>query len=180
MTAIWDDAFGYIAKGNIAPLFVGEFGISSMSSYEGKAGTWFKTFVKYIVDNFLSWTFWALNPNSGDTGGLLDNDWVSVVQWKLDQIKPMCAPLINDPMGVTEATVSPVLKHGKVRVKNGIVRVDAGWKSGGRLELVDCHGRVVRSANEASLALGNLAAGIYFANVVIDDRVGPSVRIAVQ
>jgi len=23
----------------------------------------------------VSWTFWSWNPNSGDTGGILNNDW---------------------------------------------------------------------------------------------------------
>ena len=35
-----------------------------------------------------SWTYWSLNPNSGDTGGILKDDWVSVQQWKLDLLTP--------------------------------------------------------------------------------------------
>ena len=37
------------------------------------------------------WTFWALNPNSGDTGGLLKDDWVSVNQAKYNLLKPYLA-----------------------------------------------------------------------------------------
>jgi len=34
-------------------------------------------FLAYIQQKRLSWTFWSLNPNSGDTGGILLDDWTT-------------------------------------------------------------------------------------------------------
>lgn len=41
-----------------------------------------------IVENGLHQTFWVLNPNSGDTGGLLLDDWVTWDQTKYNLLKP--------------------------------------------------------------------------------------------
>lgn len=180
MEAIWDDAFGYIAKENIAPLFVGEFGISSLSGYEGKAGTWLKTFVKYMAANFFSWTFWALNPNSGDTGGMLSNDWVTVVQWKLDEVKSLCTPLINTPMPIKEGKPSSAKKHSVAHVKNQMLTFGDGPVPGARLDLVNLGGKVVRSADGSSLSLEHIAAGIYTAVLYSDRTIGQTERIVVR
>jgi len=81
MPAIWDDHYGYIRNQSGAAVVVGEWG----GNIEGKNGIWMNAFVNYLkskkmTDNFL----WCLNPNSGDTGGLLANDWVTPIQNKLD------------------------------------------------------------------------------------------------
>ena len=55
---------------------------------------WFDNFLEYMSTDY-SWTFWCLNPNSQDTGGILQDDWVSVEQWKLDALEPYLAPLIE-------------------------------------------------------------------------------------
>jgi endoglucanase len=180
MEAIWDNAFGYIAKENMAPLLVGEFGISSMESYQGTAGVWFKTFVKYLIDNVISWTFWALNPNSGDTGGMLDNDWVSEVQWKLDEVKPMCAQLINQPMGVRRTTASPVLKHYGIHLNRNAILFDGEWKSGVFIDLINLQGETIRSAKGSSLSLDHIGAGTYFVAIRDKFRVEQTQRITLQ
>jgi endoglucanase len=96
LPGIWDKFFGYLHKGGQSHLLVGEFGIRDAASAEGKAGVWFDEFLKYMGKDY-SWTFWCLNPNSGDTGGLLTSDWVTPEQWKLDKLKPYMAPLIGKP-----------------------------------------------------------------------------------
>jgi endoglucanase len=180
MEVIWDNAFGYIAKENIAPLLVGEFGISSMDSYQGKAGVWLKTFVKYLIDNVISWTFWALNPNSGDTGGMLDNDWVSEVQWKLDEVKSMRAPLINQPMSVRRGAAPAASKRCAFHIKNNILLFGNEWKSGVAIDLVNLHGEVVRSAKESSLPLEHIAAGTYVVSLRNNYRIEQTARIIIQ
>ncbi|MCW5732620.1 MAG: hypothetical protein KIS73_00755 [Enhydrobacter sp.] len=40
-------------------------------------------------DKGVSWTFWSWNPNSGDTGGILKDDWTGVNHNKLDYLKPI-------------------------------------------------------------------------------------------
>ena len=41
-----------------------------------------------IVQYGLHHTFWCLNPNSGDTGGLLNDDWATWDETKYALLKP--------------------------------------------------------------------------------------------
>jgi aryl-phospho-beta-D-glucosidase BglC (GH1 family) len=89
LPAVWDKYWGYLVKENIAPVLFGEFG----TRYEtDKDRQWLQTFQGYIQQNHLSWTFWSLNPDSGDTGGLLRDDWTSVNQPKQNILKKIQYP----------------------------------------------------------------------------------------
>ncbi|MFJ1754776.1 cellulase family glycosylhydrolase [Kitasatospora sp. NPDC088134] len=81
MPGIWDKNWGYLFNQNIAPVWVGEFGTTLQSAVDQ---TWLKALVQYLrptatagADSF-QWTFWSWNPNSGDTGGILNDDWTTV------------------------------------------------------------------------------------------------------
>jgi cellulase/cellobiase CelA1 len=37
----------------------------------------------------IGWTWWSWNPNSGDTGGILADDWTTVLQNKVAQLQPL-------------------------------------------------------------------------------------------
>ncbi|MER7637840.1 cellulase family glycosylhydrolase [Streptomyces sp. NPDC126522] len=81
MPAVWDKYWGYLFQQNIAPVWVGEFGTTLASTVDQK---WLTALVSYLrptstygADSF-SWTFWSWNPNSGDTGGILKDDWQTV------------------------------------------------------------------------------------------------------
>ena len=41
----------------------------------GKNQKWMELLRNYMIDNHINHTFWCLNPNSGDTGGLLGYDF---------------------------------------------------------------------------------------------------------
>ncbi|WP_232248490.1 cellulase family glycosylhydrolase [Streptacidiphilus rugosus] len=78
LDAVWDKHWGYLAKQNIAPVWVGEFGTPNAAtdaadSTPGSQGQWFSSLVSYIKGNGLSWTYWALNGE--DAYGLLDNGY---------------------------------------------------------------------------------------------------------
>jgi aryl-phospho-beta-D-glucosidase BglC (GH1 family) len=89
---IWDSKFWFIHKKGIAPLFFGEFGIkeASAADHSSTAYKWLTTFMEYAGKDS-SWTFWCMNPNSGDTEGILKDDWVSVNKAKYELIKPYLA-----------------------------------------------------------------------------------------
>ena len=92
LPAIWEKYWGYLVRENIAPVLIGEFG----TRYETeKDRQWLSAFQSYIQKNKLSWTFWSLNPNSGDTGGLLLDNWISVNQSKQNILKQIQYPLIE-------------------------------------------------------------------------------------
>ena len=44
--------------------------------------------IAHIVENGLHQTFWCINPNSGDTGGLLLDDWRTWDETKYALLKP--------------------------------------------------------------------------------------------
>ena len=44
----------------------------------------------------MSWTWWSWNPNSGDTGGILKDDWTTVNQAKLAALQAIMAD--NSPL----------------------------------------------------------------------------------
>lgn len=124
MPAIWDKHFGYLHKGNQSHLLVGEFGIRDAGSADGKAGIWFDAFLQYMGKDY-SWTFWCLNPNSGDTGGLLKPDWLTPEQWKLDRLKPYMAPLIGREL----SAIRPGALHPRAPAGWTAPRIDASGRS---------------------------------------------------
>jgi len=91
---IWDMHWGFIVKQGIAPLWLGEFGTQLTTTIDRQ---WFTSIVAYLGTGVrgISWTYWALNPDSGDTGGILQNDWVTVIQNKQDYLNPIEFPLGN-------------------------------------------------------------------------------------
>lgn len=83
MPKIWDLHFGYIHKEKLGTLAIGEWG----GWYTGLDKIWQDKFAEYIIERkiFISF-YWSLNPNSGDTGGVLLNDWETPNQEKLDML----------------------------------------------------------------------------------------------
>jgi len=98
---IWDQYWGYIYKDdeNPAPIWIGEFG----TQYETDSDKeWLGHLSAYLGGDFdddgtrdipesdqgMSWAYFGWGPNSGDTGGILQDDWISVWQDKLDAIEP--------------------------------------------------------------------------------------------
>lgn len=68
----WYDTWAYIDDKGIAPLLIGEWG-GHMDG--GKNQAWMELLRDYMIKNRINHTFWCINPNSGDTGGLIGNDW---------------------------------------------------------------------------------------------------------
>ncbi|TXK77436.1 cellulase family glycosylhydrolase [Paenibacillus sp. N3.4] len=102
MSNIWDTYWGYIHKNNIAPILIGEFGGRSVdtTSTEGK---WQNALVDYLKVNDLYWAYWCINPNSGDTGGLLLDDWNTWNQPKQDMLNRLIdtIPVLAAPTDLT-------------------------------------------------------------------------------
>lgn len=70
----WYDTWAYINDQDIAPLLIGEWG-GHMDGAENQK--WMELLRDYMIDNHINHTFWCLNPNSGDTGGLLSYDFLT-------------------------------------------------------------------------------------------------------
>ena len=63
----WYDTWAYINAENIAPELIGEWG-GHMDG--GKNQKWMTLLRDYMINHHINHTFWCLNTNSGDTGGL--------------------------------------------------------------------------------------------------------------
>jgi aryl-phospho-beta-D-glucosidase BglC (GH1 family) len=100
LPAVFRKAWGYIYEQNIAPVYIGEFGTKLV---DPKDAIWLEAITSYIsgdLDNNgtrdiatgnqgINWTFWSWNPNSGDTGGILADDWKTVNQNKMAYLTPV-------------------------------------------------------------------------------------------
>ena len=66
----WYDTWAYINAEDIAPELIGEWG-GHMDGAENQK--WMELLRDYMIENHINHTFWCLNTNSGDTGGLWKN-----------------------------------------------------------------------------------------------------------
>ncbi|WP_449385226.1 cellulase family glycosylhydrolase [Cellulomonas soli] len=82
---VWDPNWLYLHKAGTAPLLIGEWG-GILDG--GPNQRWMTALRDLIVERRISHTFWVLNPNSGDTGGLLLDDWVTWDAAKYALLKP--------------------------------------------------------------------------------------------
>ncbi len=105
MPAIWDAHWGYLANEHLAPVVLGEFGGRSVG--DDAEGVWQHALIDYADQHDIGWLNWSFNPDSGDTGGLLSDDWLSVVHDKADLYQGhLGAPLDVGTSGVFGVTQS--------------------------------------------------------------------------
>ncbi len=72
----WYDTWAFIDAEGIAPLLIGEWG-GHMGENHKENEKWMTLLRDYMIENRINHTFWCLNPNSGDTGGLLDSSFAT-------------------------------------------------------------------------------------------------------
>ncbi|MDO4863272.1 MAG: cellulase family glycosylhydrolase [Ruminococcus sp.] len=65
----WYDTWAYINAEDIGPELIGEWG----GHMEGDNLKWMTLLRDYMIKHHINHTFWCLNTNSGDTGGLWDS-----------------------------------------------------------------------------------------------------------
>lgn len=96
LPAVWNQYWGYLYRQDIAPVWVGEFGSKLQTTSDQQ---WYQQITSYLGNTTstpsvagqqgISWTYWSWNPNSGDTGGILQDDWKSVNQNKVQPLVPL-------------------------------------------------------------------------------------------
>ncbi|MEY4768775.1 MAG: hypothetical protein RL637_1414, partial [Pseudomonadota bacterium] len=131
LPTIWNKHFGQFAKQGYT-INVGEFGGKFGHGGLAKDKIWQQAFVNYLLENKLTDGFyWAWNPNSGDTGGILQNDWLTPWQDKMDLLltlwrrKAACSDgLDNDNDGLIDYPNDPgcisVLDHNEFNQNTSI------------------------------------------------------------
>jgi endoglucanase len=105
MPAIWDRMWGYIHKNNIAPVLLGEFGTTLA---DPRDRTWLTNLMAYTGTGAggINFTFWSWNPNSGDTGGILNDDWTTVNTTKQNILNPFLLGTDIPPTTTTTRTTT--------------------------------------------------------------------------
>jgi len=93
LAAVWQQHWAYLEQQHTAPLVLGEFGARSVGG--DLEGTWQRTLIGYLRANGIGYWYWAWNPNSGDTGGVLQDDWKTVNDAKLRVIQAYQWPLLG-------------------------------------------------------------------------------------
>ena len=101
LTSVWDTNWGYIQKQGIAPVLLGEFGTKLETDSDR---LWFDEIIAYLDENDMSFAFWSFNPNSGDTGGIVADDWRTPEADKVAALAPLLAQSVGP---VPTPTVSP-------------------------------------------------------------------------
>lgn len=144
MPAIWDHYFGYLYKQNIAPIMMGEFGTTLASDIDK---VWLQELMKYTGTgvNGMSFTYWSWNPNSGDTGGIANDDWTTINQAKQAILQPY---LIAPVAGGSTGNPSPSTSSSTPATTGGCTATyaqDNSWQGGfqGQLKVTNTGGGAV-------------------------------------
>ncbi len=119
----WESMWGYLVRQNIAPVLLGEFG-STLA--DPKDSVWMPALLNYVQSLGMSWTYWSLNPNSGDTKGLLLDDWTSIDHVRYDVIHPFLVPGPTPTKFVLTVTAS-----GSGTVTSAAAGINCGAACGG-------------------------------------------------
>jgi aryl-phospho-beta-D-glucosidase BglC (GH1 family) len=98
LPAVWGRNWGYLFREKIAPVWLGEFG-SKLATRRDRL--WLKQLISYLDGGIylglargqqgVSWAWWSWNPDSADTGGVLNDDWITVNQTKVGFLAPSLA-----------------------------------------------------------------------------------------
>ena len=91
---VWNQFWGYLYRQDIAPVWLGEFGSELETTSDQQ---WYSQITSYLADTTgapaggqgISWSWWSWNPNSGDTGGILQDDWTTVNENKMQGLIPI-------------------------------------------------------------------------------------------
>ncbi|NPA06118.1 MAG: glycoside hydrolase family 5 protein [Chloroflexi bacterium] len=95
MPAIWEQHFGRFA--DQYAMVIGEWG-GKYGQGDPRDRVWHEAFVDYLIDKGIYDSFyWALNPDSGDTGGILLDDWVHVREDKMALLRRFWAAAQEEP-----------------------------------------------------------------------------------
>jgi endoglucanase len=113
----WYDNWLYIHDKGIAPLLIGEWG-GFMDA--GRNEIWMRALRDMMIEKKIHHTFWCLNPNSGDTGGLIGNDWLTWDEAKYNLVKPSLWQLNSKfvgldhtvPLGTTGLSLNQYYTNG--------------------------------------------------------------------
>ncbi len=199
LPAKFDQMWGYIYKEGIAPVWIGEFGTKLV---DPKDAPWLEAITSYLGGDFNndgtsdlapgqkgpSWTFWSWNPNSGDTGGILNDNWNTVNQTKMGYLTPIEYQFHEDAPGdggtSSGPTASFVLTLSEAATHEVTVDYQTVYGEAGAADFIASNGHVTFAAGEQSKTItieispDKLAEGNEHFGVVLTNAVGATITRA--
>ncbi len=83
MPDIWETHFGYLVDRGYA-VIIGEFGGRYGNGGDPRDKDWQDAIIDYMDSKGMTdFFYWSWNPNSGDTGGILQDNWQDVWEEKI-------------------------------------------------------------------------------------------------
>ena len=104
LPTVWNRSWGYLQKNNVAPVLLGEFGTKLETTSDRQ---WLSAMVTYLDASGMSFAYWSFNPNSGDTGGLVKDDWTTPQTAKLAALQPLLGASNPTTSTVAGTTTTP-------------------------------------------------------------------------
>jgi len=197
LPAKFDQMWGYIYREGIAPVWIGEFGTKLV---DPKDAPWLEAITSYLGGDFdndgtsdlapgqkgPSWTFWSWNPNSGDTGGILNDNWTTVNQTKMGYLTPIEFQFPEDTGdgGSGGPTASFVLTLSEAATHEVTVDYQTVYGGAGAADFIASSGQVTFAAGEQSKTItieispDSLAEGNEQFGVVLSNAVGATISRA--
>ncbi|MGF1453785.1 MAG: cellulase family glycosylhydrolase [Alphaproteobacteria bacterium] len=162
--------WGYIYEDGIAPVLLGEFGSRLEDPLDFP---WAEAITDYIGGDFdgdgfidvpegdatISYAWWSWNPNSDDTGGILEDDWQTVRTNAIDLLEP----LLTDPVtvggsGAIEGRVFADVNENDLNDgEPGVADMRVELLSGATSRVLDD----TRTASDGSYRFDDVAPGAY-------------------
>ncbi|WP_203073610.1 Calx-beta domain-containing protein [Falsiroseomonas ponticola] len=130
LPGLFDKMWGYLWREGTAPVLVGEFGSRLV---DPKDQAWAEKLIAYLSGDIdadgdkdiggpaASFAWWSWNPNSGDTGGILADDWQTVLTTKTDRLAPIMPGTASAPaeavfvVSLSQAAIAPVTVNWRTR-----------------------------------------------------------------
>ena len=199
LPAKFDQMWGYIYKEGIAPVWIGEFGTKLV---DPKDAPWLEAITSYLGGDFNndgtsdlaagqkgpSWTFWSWNPNSGDTGGILTDNWTGVNQTKMGYLTPIEYQFHEDAPGDGSAPAGPtatfVLTLSEAATQEVTVDYQTVYGEAGAADFIASNGHVTFAVGEQSKTItieitsDKLVEGNEHFGVVLINAVGATISRA--
>lgn len=90
MEDVWRDNWFFLIENKTAPLLMGEWGgfIDKEHDPDGSNTKWLTCLRDLMIENRIHHTFWCFNENSGDTGGLVYDNFGKWDEEKYALVKP--------------------------------------------------------------------------------------------
>lgn len=92
MPKLFDSYFGFVPKTTGNAVVVGAWG----AKLQGIDKQWVTTVATYLSDNNIGSFYWAFNPQSADTGGLVEDDWKTAIPERFDLLSSLPTTSVAD------------------------------------------------------------------------------------